>query len=94
VRRPHQESRQEDQNINESIVLKLVLIMQTGLNWLGICLIMNSGRSQSPCQSYCAIDGRSVSQYVLALSRSGTHDPILAVVKTDVVLFVMGRPPW
>jgi len=68
VRRPHQESRQEDQNINESIVLKLVLIMQTGLNWLGICLIMNSGRSQSPCQSYCAIDGRSVSQYVFASS--------------------------
>jgi hypothetical protein len=43
-------------------------------------------------QSYFATNdrsiGRSVSQYVLVLSPSGTHDQILAVVKTVAVLFV------
>jgi len=36
----------------------------------------------------------SVGQSVLAPSPSGIHDQILAVVKTDAVLFVMGHPPW
>jgi hypothetical protein len=43
--------------------------------------------------SYFATDGLSVSQTVLALSPSGTHDHILAVVKTDAVWSVVGRPP-
>jgi hypothetical protein len=37
--------------------------------------------------------GQSVSQSVLARSPSGTHDQILAVVKTAAVLYVVGRPP-
>jgi len=36
---------------------------------------------------------QSVSQSVLALSPYGTHDLILAVVKTGAVLFVVGRLP-
>jgi len=35
--------------------------------------------------------GRSASPSVFALSLSGTHDQILAVVKTVAVLFVVGR---
>jgi hypothetical protein len=38
-------------------------------------------------------DGQSVSQSALALSPSGTHDQIFAVVKTAVALLVVGRPP-
>jgi hypothetical protein len=37
--------------------------------------------------------GRSVSQSVMALSPSGTHDQSLAVVKTVAVLFVVGLLP-
>jgi len=33
------------------------------------------------------------SQFVLALSRSDTHDKILTVVKTVAVLFALGRSP-
>jgi hypothetical protein len=36
---------------------------------------------------------QSFSQSVLALSPSGTHDQVLAVVKTVAVLFLMARPP-
>jgi len=47
-------------------------------------------------QSYFTNNGRSVSQSVsqsvLALSPSGTHDHILIVVKTVAGLFVMGHP--
>jgi len=38
-------------------------------------------------------DGQSVSQSALTSNPSGTHDQILAVVKTVAVLFIMGRPP-
>jgi hypothetical protein len=48
-------------------------------------------------KSYFATDCQSVSQSasppVLALGRSGTHNQILAVLKTVAVLFVVGRPP-
>jgi len=37
--------------------------------------------------------GKSVSQSVLASSPLEIHGQILAVVKTDAVLFVMGRSP-
>jgi hypothetical protein len=53
-----------------------------------------NGHSASQSQSYFATDCQSVSQSVLALSHSETHDQILAVVKTVSVLFVGGRPPW
>jgi len=44
-------------------------------------------------QSYFATDDRSVSRSVLALSPSGTHDQILAVVKTVEVLLSWGVLP-
>jgi len=40
-------------------------------------------------QSYFATDG--VSQSILALSYSGTHNQISVVVRTVAVLFVVGR---
>jgi hypothetical protein len=45
-------------------------------------------KSHSQRQSHFAAEGRSV----LAFSPSGTHNQILAVVKTVAVLFVVGRP--
>jgi hypothetical protein len=56
------------------------------------CLPRCALRSQRlVSQSHFATDGRSVGQFVLALSPSGTHDQILAVVKTVTVLLVVGR---
>jgi len=43
--------------------------------------------------SYFATDSQSVSQSVLALRPSGTHDQILAVVR-QLQDDVMGHPPW
>jgi hypothetical protein len=47
-------------------------------------------QAQNYSQSYFAADGQSVSQFILALSHSGTHDQILAIV---AVLLVVGRLP-
>jgi hypothetical protein len=44
-------------------------------------------------QSYFTTDSQSVSQSILALGPSGTHDQILNVFKTVAVFIVMGRPP-
>jgi len=53
-------------------------------------------KSESQSESLCNWRSviQSVSQSILAMSPSGTHDQILAVVKMDAALFVVGHLPW